>query len=392
MENEKTILTDDQVEYIAKEMDESIKGTPLADIANLPSNQGKEERSKDEISESGEARKMTVLVDPNTGENKIIGPASDRKESFDEICERLKDGNININVGSDPFSENELKESLKTSFENLSSKKDYSISDDATRELLFIVNRKKNNEEFNVYKAFPQEVKDIVDKYLEENGMGGNSMQCKQTRNLVSESLLNEFISNIELNRIQSDFNKEIEDLFEKGSTELAESIVGYTSERNKIYREAAEKMEDSDKKEQLTKILDQIDLAYSLDNLKEFAKTCKVKSFELEKPNKVYNSFLLKYENSSYNIYNLDLCRPILCRNLNLDVKYVDLFLIVFCKFCKNMRPDVVEQHAFMYYTIYNIVLVDMNKSENTKNISDEFLANVKKVITNSIVRNNIK
>ena len=55
-------------------------------------------------------------------------------------------------------------------------------------------------------------------------------------------------------------------------------------------------------------------------------------------------------------------------------------------------MRPDVVEQHAFMYYTIYNIVLVDMNKSENTKNISDEFLANVKKVITNSIVRNNIK
>ena len=98
-----------------------------------------------------------------------------------------------------------------------------------------------------------------------------------------------------------------------------------------------------------------------------------------------------MKYENSSYNIYNLDLCRPILVRNLGIDVKYADLFLITFCKYCQNMKPDNVTDHAFMYYTIYNIVLVDMNRSENTKAVSKEFLENVKKVIDNAKERNNM-
>lgn len=390
MEKMKTKLTDKQIDIIANEMDKEIKGTPLENIANLPSNQGKIERSSDEINETGVKRKMNVMIDPNTGENKIIGPAEENnKDSIEDTCEKLKDGNINIDT-SKPISLTELRNGIEGS--SISSlKKDFSISDESLKELLYLVNKKKNNESFNIYKSLPNEVRSMIDKYLENNGLAGNSMQAKQTRNMICESLLDEFISNIELQRIQNDFNKEIEDLFAKGSKELAESIVGYTLERNKIYREAADKIDDKVKKEKLIKILDQIDIAYSLDNLKEFAKSCKIKKFELEKPNKVYNDFLLKYENSSYNIYNLDLCRPILSRNLNIDLKYVDLFLLVFCKYCRNMKPDIVYEHAFMYYTIYNIVLIDMNKSEKTKDVSDIFLKNVSEVIENAKLRNNL-
>lgn len=378
-------LTDEQINYIAEEMDDSIKGTPLEDIANLPSNKGKEERNKDEISETGEVRRMSVIIDPNTGENKIIGPANENIESMDDTCKRFEMGNIKID--KDQISESELKSAIK----NSDITADYSISNDSIKELLYLVNKKKNNENFNVYKSFPEEVRQIIDKYLEKNGLTGNTMQTKYSRNAISESLLTEFIDNIELERIQSDFNKEMEDLFTKGSEELAESIVGYTVERNKAYREAAEKMEDNDKKNKLIAILDRIDEAYNLSELKEFAKNCKVKKFELEKPEKVYTSFLTKYENSSYNIYNLNLCRPIISRNLNIDIKFADLFLVLFCKFCKNMKPDITTDHAFMYYTVYNIVLIDMNRSENTKDVSMKFLENVKEVIENSKIRNNL-
>lgn len=390
--NVKTALTDEQIDLIASELDEEIKGTDLEDLANLPSNQGKEERDESEISETGESKKMMVAIDPNTGENKIIGPADDNeKESFEETCARLESGNININ--NSPITEEEIRSVISESGEGIISEmtENYSISDDSIRELLFLVNKKKNNETFNVYKSYPEEIRNMIDTYMNNNGMSGNTMQAKQTRNMIAEALLDEFISNIELTRIQSDFTKEVEDLFNKGSEELAETIVGYTIERNKTYREAAEKMEDEGKKAKLIAILDAIDSAYSLDNLIEFAKKCRVKKFELDKPSKVYNSFLMKYENSSYNIYNLDLCRPILVRNLGIDVKYADLFLITFCKYCQNMKPDNVTDHAFMYYTIYNIVLVDMNRSENTKAVSKEFLENVKKVIDNAKERNNM-
>lgn len=390
--NAKTTLTDEQIDLIASELDEEIKGTDLEDLANLPSNQGKEERDESEITETGESKKMMVAIDPNTGENKIIGPADDdKKESFEETCARLESGNININ--NSPITEEEIRSVISESGEGIISEmtENYSISDDSVRELLFLVNKKKNNETFNVYKSYPEEIQNMIDTYMNNNGMSGNTMQAKQTRNMIAEALLDEFISNIELSRIQSDFTKEVEDLFNKGSEELAETIVGYTIERNKTYREAAEKMEDEDKKAKLISILDAIDSAYSLDGLIEFAKKCRVKKFELDKPSKVYNSFLMKYENSSYNIYNLDLCRPILVRNLRVDVKFVDLFLITFCKYCQNMKPDNVTEHAFMYYTIYNIVLIDMNRSENTKAVSEEFLENIKKVINNAKERNNM-
>lgn len=392
--NVKTALTDKQIDLIASELDEAIKGTDLEVLANLPSNQGKQERDKSEINESGEPKKLMVTIDPNTGENKIIGPANEdnETESFEDICSRIESGNININTS--PITESELKSIISSDNNGLLSDlsgKDFSISDESVKELLFIVNRKKKNENFNIYKSYPEEIQNMIDTYLENNGMGGNSMQAKQYRNILAESLLNEFIDNIELSRIQSDFNKEMEDLFNKGSEELAETIVGYTIERNKTYREAAEKMEDGEKKAKLISILDAIDSAYSLDGLIEFAKKCKVKKFELDKPSKIYNSFLMKYENSSYNIYNLDLCRPILVRNLGVDVKYADLFLIAFCKYCQNMKPDVTTEHAFMYYTIYNIVLIDMNKSDNTKAVSEKFLENIKKVIDNLKERNNM-
>jgi hypothetical protein len=41
------------------------------------------------------------------------------------------------------------------------------------------------------------------------------------------------------------------------------------------------------------------------------------------------------------------------------------------------------------MYYVIYNIIIADSNTSENTKEVSEIFIENIKKVINNLKERN---
>lgn len=391
------ILTDEQVDEIAKQMDEEIKDTPLEKIAQFPSNNNQEE-TKEEDREEGYKRPMNVMIDPNTGEHKIVGLADelDDNETFEEMCERIK--NSDIKLEETPITESELLEYI-TNKNNGSLLNDIAseteLSSETIRALLEIVNKKMNNEDFNIYKEFPQEIQKMIDKYMTNMQIPAFSTEGRRFRNMICDELISEFISNISLNRVQTDFNKEIETLFSKGSTELADSIVGYTEERNKKYREYAEKMEDEDKKKQVNAILDKIDEAYNLTELKEFAKKCKIKKFDLEKPEKIFSDFLRKYENSKYNVYDINMTRPILYRNLNTgdeeeyNQKDIDGFLVCFCKQCMNKRSDIVIDHSYMYYVIYNIVLMDMNKGEQ-KHVSDKFIENIKEVIINLRERNN--
>lgn len=396
--NNKNILTDEQIEDISKQLDEVTKGTDLENIYNLPSNQG-QETTDPEKRESGENKQMKVLLDPVSGEQKIIGNAeSDNldNETFEEMCERIK--NVDVKLDKEPITEKELAEYI-TNSSNSSLLSDMSndmeISNESIKVLLEIVNRKINKENFNVYKAFPEEVQKMINKYMSSIQVPVNSNEGKQFRNIISEQLIDEFITNINIDKTMNDFNKELEDLFAKGSSELADTIVGYTEERNRKYREYANEIEDEEKKEKLNEILNSIDEAYNLSNLKEFSKRCKIKKFDLEKPQKIYSSFLRKYADSTYNIYDINMATPILYRNINpkdeeiFSLNDINAFFICFCKQCMNMSSDDVVQHAYMYYTIYNIVIIDLNKG-NKKDISDKLLDNIKEIIYNLRERNN--
>lgn len=391
-----TTLTDDQIEDIAQQMDESIKGTQLEDLANMPSNQGKLDRSEEERkSTPGEFKNVKVTVNPETGEHSVIGSAettsdSEKKETFEEMIENFEDIDIEATVSA-PVTSEELKSYIDNDTDGVMKEiyGDTAISDEAVKKLLEIVNRKMKNEKFNIYTEFPDEIKQMVNKYITDGGIPLYSDKGKQFRKFISESLIDEFITNISIDRVQHDFSKELEELFERSFEEISDTIIGYTTERNKVYREYAEKLEDEEKKKKILEILDQIDEAYNLNKMKEFAVSCKIKSIELDKPNnRIYDSFLDKYKNSSYNIYDIKLAREILFRNLSnkypemsVTIKDIDGFFICFCKQCLNMSPEKVLDHAYMYYVLDNIVLIDINKGASSE-VSDKFLENVKEVV----------
>jgi hypothetical protein len=388
-------LTDEQIEELNKALDEV--AAEDKDVQALKDASG-------EASE-GEAKKMQVVINPETGEHIVIGEANESvdEETFEEMVERVT--NSDIKIDDSPFTENELESVLKSDdsvFKELSKNCNAKVSPQAIKDLLVVVNRKLKKEEFNTYKALPQEIKDMIDKFTRRGGIPINTAQGNQFRNLIADQLVQDFITNIGMDRIQHDFSKELEDIFDKSSKEISESIVGYTIEREKTYREAAEKMDDPEKKEKVLGILDRIHEAYELTELKEFSKKCKIKKYDLERPDRAFKDFASKYKDSKFNVYGIDMAVPVLVRNLNKDENGeplaepiytkndVNAFFIAFTKQTQNMNPESdVMDHAYMYYVMYNAVFTDINTGKE-KNVSDIFLSNIKEIINNLRTRNN--
>ena len=360
MENENTKLTDEQVNEIISQMDEVAQADPdLKIIANLPSNNGIEESNS---TENGESKMVMVSVDSNTGENKIIGPAKDFDSSFESLADKINNG---IEYNDSIFTKEELIQELKSGSDYPIKESD--ISDEEITDLLDIVNRKLNKEDFNIYKAFPNNIQEVIQNYV-KNGLGYIDIIDRSKYNCainsVSDSLIENFIYNIKLKRSNQDFAIQLEKYFQYNNTDPDHYT--YQSELEKLPEE---------KKNRIKQILNQIDDSRSLTTLKEFAKGCKIKKIEVEMPYKrVYIQFLNKYRYSSNNIYDIVLAHKALSRALQ-DEKGTTLFLIGFCKQVSKYSAENIFHHAYMYYTIYNCINLDTTLDLN-------FVKNVREVI----------
>ncbi len=346
-------------------------------------------------------KNMEVIVDPATGENKILGSSeeaveeSELKNSFDEMVRKINEEDDTSLIDDRPITEQEAVDYLSSAsaedsiFGELA--KDTNLSTESIRGLLEVVNRRIKGEKFNAYKEFPDEIKKIIDGYVMQNGTaisGANIAQINSIKHNAAEVLLDEFISDIQIDRSKNDFARDLEHIYQTSAKEISDASLEYIDERNKAYREAAEEIEDEGKKARLLAILDRIDEARALTELKEFAKTCKIKPIELEKPERrAYDSFLSKYKNSSNNIYDIKIAKDVLFRHIEADgytMRDIDAFFVAFCKQVHNYSIDVATDHAYMYYVLYYCALLDGDKSTT-------FVNNVKEVISNLRERNSI-
>lgn len=338
--------------------------------------------------ENNEKVMMNVLIDPDTGEHKIIGRADeDVKYNFEGVIKQINDGDPDI-LTSKPFTEQEIISYLKSSDDDTLVKElagGADISAQALRDLLDIVNRKINGEQFNIYKESPDEVKKLVDAYISEGAEVlciANSRMLNAARNKIANNLLDEFIYKIKMDRAKTDFAKELENIYNNSSLMTAENDLEYIDERNAAYRKAANEIKDDTKRERMISILDRIDEARNLTEFKEFAKTCKIKRFDIERPDKrAYSSFLSKYKDSVNNIYDINIAETVLIRQLapyGCDRIDVIMLLVAFCKQCKNYSVENVLEHAYMYYFLYYCVMLDGDKSDKFKNNLLEVIKNL--------------
>ena len=392
---EEATLSDSQFEAAVKDANEFVEGLK-DEVANLSEEElAKAQPQKAYIGETDlETKEMNVVIDPATGEEKIVGPADQIREvvasSFSDIVDDINNGNIDLDdVGeNEPITEEDIHNEINDNSNEFDTTdvaatlKKNNISPQDITALLQIINDKQRGDKTSTYKSLPKPIKDLVDKYVGESSAGMTMQQINTLKNGVANALLDDFETNIQLKKIKRDFAKDMEEIYTKSGKELSESSLEYIEERNKAYRENAKDIEDEDKREKLISILDQIDEARALTTLKEFAKKCKIKSIELEKPDKVLNTFMRKYENSNNNIYAINTARLTLARHLS-EEDYtpndINAFFIAFVKQTANYKPSIATEHAYMYYVLYYCALLDGDKSDTFKNNVKEVIANLR-------------
>ena len=368
---ENNVLTQEELENISNMINKDI---PTFDASQY--------RPKEK--ESGEYAVVNVGINPETGENQITDTTPLEVTNFeDDVSDKINHFDLDISaiddVSYEEFTEVILKDNsmLEELGENAS------VED--TKEVIKIINARIKDPTIDVYKLLPKTIQEAIDSYVGADLVGYSRNAHNMGRRRIANNMIDSYIHEIRMSRSRLDFAHQLAHVYKEATNDIEESHLDSIDERQKVYRDITNKLDDSDKKERMNRILDYIDEAKSLNKLKEFAKTCKIKRYELERPGKtVYNKFLNKYKNSINNIYDIDIARKSLGRHINkdatdnYDISDIDRFFIIFCKYVKNYKDTVPEEHAFMYYVLYYCILTDTEKSET-------FLENVREVIRNN-------
>lgn len=284
-------------------------------------------------------------------------------------------------------------EDAKTTVDSSSIKfdnEDFEISDESAFALAKLMNRIKNKEKnINIYAEYPQEIKDMINKFLADKGISGFSVEANTARNSIAKALMDEFMDSVSINHTINSFNSELENMFSSVGSELSSLYKDYDNERTNYLQALLEKIpEDDPKREVLVNVLDSIHDSYALQRLKDAVPNMKkVRTIEMDKPQqRIFDPFKNLYKDSPYNMYDPELALDVLNRHNPENNKNDNLkFLITFCKFCLNnhYKPENTPEHAFMYYTIYNIFLLDIYKDKEYDEFAPEFLKNINEIIS---------
>ena len=362
-------LTDDQINTIEK---------------TISDNTGNESKILNDVKDGKIKSTDSGLKEATT--NTTNTATDDVNKSLDNMLEDLGSRDIEKENDDFEFTADAIKNNTANSA--IIGNQNVTISDDSVLKLIDIMNKVKNKEDINIYSEFPDEIKGMINNYLAKAGYTGYNAQVNTFRNSISRTLIEEFIDNVTLDHYQESFNNEMEHINEMMDNGLSEIFKEYDDNRSSYLESLLAKVpeEDTEKREKLTKTLDAIHDSYALDRIKERYKDhpLKLKRITVEKYKREFTIITNKYKNSKYHIYDLNLALDMLNKYNIRENPYDNIcFLILFTDFCRNYHESNVEEHAFMYYTIYNIMLLDVYKGDDYTNFATDFLANINEIIS---------
>ena len=377
-------LSDSEIEEINDTLNDIIdKNANLKVLSQLPSNNG---ISESDGSLEGEDVLMNVKVNPATNEKIILGPV---EEDENELSSELFDDILNGEAEGTDFTDiNFRKETVETAMKDKF--KGTSFSDTDILKIVNVLNEYRKDKNIDVYSNLPDKLKSIIDRGAASSGIPINV--AKNVRKTVSKELMEDLMFDISLENYQLDFMDEVNDLFDNMNKEIKDMSIDMTKNQIENLTNLEPKMREKDPKlaDRLLLIIDGMKNSFSFERLYNAVKERKIgkiRKIDLEKPEKIYKNFNRLYETSVYNIYDIGMLPNILRKKLPDTISNEDIhrFVISFCKYCENekLKPEVLEEHSYMYYTILNIVMMNIgNKSEKEDQFEEEILNNITKVI----------
>ena len=379
-----SLLTDQNIDDIVKTLnDNKESNSNLKLVSDIYS--GKIDTSVD-LNKVKQEQYATINIDPNTGEKKLVS-VEDEEQVTKPFSESLTD--ISVGEYDSDFSVDDVKSNI-SNLEILDENEDFTISDASALQLLKIINRIKNNENFNIYKELPLDVKEIVDRFCDKKGAGRNiySSRANMARNKVTEMLIKNYMKYISKKKYDNGIIKSLENFWRGSEKELIEFYKSYENSPNKyinIIKESDNSITDENFDDvKIIAVLESLYDSYHLKKFREYAKKIKIKHIEFEKPSKVFSDIESKYRDTDeFNIHSLETALLILNRhNKNENFSENNLkFLLGFCKFCMNYKVDNIIENAFIVNVLNNIILLDILEKELYDQFADEFINNINEI-----------
>lgn len=298
----------------------------------------------------------SVKVDPTTGENIVIP---------DEQTTKYKDVTLHeILDGADIES--------KDSIEDIKNFGLADLSDEEAMQVVELLRKVKNKEEVNVYREMPEKLKVLVRQL--------SPVKSPEWFKTTAREMLNQLISDINLDKEFLDFNTALSKELE--IPDILSMYADHNREKlEKTLLETADKIEAKapHKAETLRGISKSFTDSYTFVRQKELLnkpgvkRTIKKLANDSKRFHRVCDEFNYKYKTYTTNnlvINDISLLLPVLERKISDKYSYETLakFVALLLEECKNYDPKNLAQHAFMYYSIKDILNldhVDINLSE---------------------------
>lgn len=364
MENNKQqILTDSQVEEISNYLEENVTENTkkLREVNNSPFPYN----TLDKRLESGNA---LVEVNPSTGETQIIKPVGENKsETVSNI----------INGKETKLSDKEIEAETTKALSQIG------IENKDIQKFIEIMNRVQNNEKFNIYKELPDKMKQLVMSMYQNHDMIG----LNKTAKILVEQFINQLNQDKEFVELQNAISKElnIPGLMDIYSDHLKDTMETQLLDKAKIYRERGM----NNQAEALEKIAESFNDSYTFRSIIKALDQKHPCTKKLDKYIKKYirecDNFNFKYSKSKMKIKDVNMVGQVLRRHLDESITDDEIkkFVVLFTRFCMNLSPDVIAEHAFMYYTIINILSLDFldKDKDNYKEILNNITVVIEKI-----------
>ena len=374
-------LTSEEVKLITETLNNVVEqNANLKVIADLPSNNGVSESESDL---KGEDKVVTVNVNPVTNEKTVVGtPEETNNELASDMFEDILDGKLD---GAD-IEDIELRETVVR--DGLKEKFNTDFKEEDVIKIMNLMNDYRKDNTIDVFARLPKKIQNVITTGIAKQGIPFNA--AINIRKTMARELLNDLILDISVDNYQVELNEQLDTLFGNMREEIRDMSIKNTKDQIEkltgIIPELREK--DPEKADRLLLVIDGMKNSFSYDKLSTAIKEKKIgriRKIDLEKPKKIYDKFNRLYETSVYNIYDMNMLPSIMRKLLPEDIsdEKIHRFLISFCKYCENndLKPDVLEEHSFMYYTVLNIVLLSLG----TKSVEEDEYA---KEITDNIIK----
>lgn len=352
--SEACALTDKEIDQISDEL----KNNAPEDVKILRNVLANPEYHDEDV-----VPKMAKLsMNPITGK---IDNATDYKEDENEDTYKLSE--LILGEVRPTYTESTIKTLSQT----------YGITFEDSYKVLKMIRNIKNQKQEDLYQKLPLPMKQVVEGTI---GKPLSEITIDEA-NEATRDLLLQFQTDAEFNEQFVDLEKSIQASYTDAAKEIGK--IEFTSTRDiftKKLREEELRLADAGKVEESAKVgsvigayINSYHFAKQFKYLVNISQKNKRKINDTSKFMTVINAFNEKYKYNTRNIKNIKMLVPILYRRLHTGYPWVteDIlkkFVILTCISCKDMMPENIDEHVYMFYTVQNLAVLDFIDMKQTE------------------------